>query len=370
MQFNLLIRIIKKTFIIILITFFLTLSIDYFFGKFILNKLEPFLLKTEFYQRFLAVKHPIYHHDLRASVDYKYANTFRGTYRHCTNNYGFKDKCGSKGKKNYDLAFIGDSFVESAIEHEKTIPGIFESKSKLSIVNLGVITYSPKIYLSKINYLLENGFKFKHVIIFIDISDFWDDSNWYSIDNNFVVKDKDYKEKNLELRDTLREKFPLTNFYFFLIKRIDFLKTKGTEENTFPIFLDKVEMKAKWTYNKEEKIKDYDLTQSEGAAEMKATMEKLYIILKKNKIKMSIAVYPWPQQLLKDKKDSLHVKMWRDFCIGRCSNFINMFPVFFDEMEKTSFLDVYKKYYYWNDVHFNQKGNELIANYLIKNFSY
>ncbi len=121
---------------------------------------------------------------------------------------------------------------------------------------------------------------------------------------------------------------------------------------------------------KDEKIRDYDLTQSEGVAEMKATMEKLYLILKKNKIKMSIVVYPWPQQLLKDKKDSIHVKMWRDFCIGKCSNFINMFPVFFDEMEKTSFLDVYKKYYYWNDVHFNQKGNELIANYLIKNFIY
>ena len=48
--------------------------------------------------------------------------------------------------------------------------------------------------------------------------------------------------------------------------------------------------------------------------------------------------------------------------------FIDEINNVFDEKEKSSFLEVYKKYYFWNDVHFNAEGNRIIAERLIKEF--
>ena len=60
--------------------------------------------------------------------------------------------------------------------------------------------------------------------------------------------------------------------------------------------------------------------------------------------------------------------MWENFCKKKCTKFINFFPFFFDEKRKTSYVDVFKKYYFWNDVHFNAEGNKVIAERLIKEF--
>ena len=53
-------------------------------------------------------------------------------------------------------------------------------KTQYKTANLGIVSYSPKIYLSKVNYLIQHGFNFNHVVVFIDISDLYDDTNFYS----------------------------------------------------------------------------------------------------------------------------------------------------------------------------------------------
>ena len=58
----------KSFLIIILITFFLTLIIDFFFGKLILKSLDPYLSKTNFYERLIRIDHKFYHHTLRENV--------------------------------------------------------------------------------------------------------------------------------------------------------------------------------------------------------------------------------------------------------------------------------------------------------------
>ena len=42
-------------------------------------------------------------------------------------------------------------------------------------------------------------------------------------------------------------------------------------------------------------------------------IEKLYFLLKENNIEMSLAVYPWPQQIENDIVNSKHVEMWSKF---------------------------------------------------------
>ena len=49
-----------KTFTILIITFFLSLIIDYLLGKKILNLLDVYLVKTEFYGRLLRMDNSIY----------------------------------------------------------------------------------------------------------------------------------------------------------------------------------------------------------------------------------------------------------------------------------------------------------------------
>ena len=135
-----------------------------------------------------------------------------------------------------------------------------------------------------------------------------------------------------------------------------------------PIFTEKASLKAKWTYQKEDKIEEYKDLISKTQNEMLSTMSRLHNLLNKNNIKMSLAVYPWPQQIELDVVNSKHVKMWREFCKQKCFKFIDFFPFFFDEKDKSSFLEVYKKYYFWNDPHFNADGNRIIAERLIQEF--
>ena len=41
-------------------------------------------------------------------------------------------------------------------------------------------------------------------------------------------------------------------------------------------------------------------------------------------------------QILYDKVNSKHVNIWKKFCEHRCENFINLFPLFFDEINQNS----------------------------------
>ena len=187
-------KILKTTwsiFLIILITFLFTLIIDFFFGKKILELTDRFWLKTEFYGKIKRIDHDVYHHGLKANVKMKNVKGFEDFYTFCTDNHGFRYKCDfQKRGKYFDYAFMGDSFTEgSSVSYEDSFVGIFEKISKKNVVNLGVVSYAPKIYLSKINYYLNDGYNFDHVIIPIDISDLYDDNVSYRLDSNYFVKD-------------------------------------------------------------------------------------------------------------------------------------------------------------------------------------
>ena len=361
----------KKTFLIFIITFFISLIIDFFFGKFILKSLDSFLVKTGFYGRLMRIDHPIFHHSFKANVNYKNHRGFEKKNTFCTDNHGFRSECGKQSGKEFDIGFMGDSFVEGTSENfEDTFVGIFSKGNKnLKIANLGITSYAPSIYYAKIKHLLDNGFKFNHIIFFIDISDLYDDSVFYRLNDDGTISERDEKEKGLKRRKFLRTNFPLTNYYMFVIKKssqIKNAKPKVTKDT--PSFNEKAAIKAEWTYYKQNNHPEYNLSILESQNLLINLMNKTYELLKKNNIKMSIVVYPWPQQLKNDFVNSKHVAMWEEFCVKKCVKFINFFPFFFEEKDKTSFLDVYKKYYYWNDIHFNAEGNKIIAKGLLKEF--
>jgi hypothetical protein len=138
----------------------------------------------------------------------------------------------------------------------------------------------------------------------------------------------------------------------------------------------KMNLRSAWTYSKTNQIKGYDLPIDVAIKEQVETMNQLYELLKKNNIKLSIVVYPWPQTILYDKRENLMKTTWENFCKNKCANFINTFPLFMndddddDDDEKSKKNLIIKKYYQLGDIHFNTAGHKLIADYFIKNFKF
>ena len=123
-------------------------------------------------------KHPIFHHTFKANYD-GFGVWGDKQYPICINSLGFKSYCGddSKMTTNYDLVFIGDSFTEGiGMAFQDTFVGVISHNfPKLRIANMGVSSYSPSIYLSKVKNYIQKGFSLNHLIIYIDISDISDE---------------------------------------------------------------------------------------------------------------------------------------------------------------------------------------------------
>ena len=71
------------------------------------------------------------------------------------------------------------------------------------MLNAGVSSYSPSIYYYKTKFFIEQGLKFSHLIVFIDISDIEDESNVYFVDeqNQSVKSNIDYNYRQAKLYD-------------------------------------------------------------------------------------------------------------------------------------------------------------------------
>ncbi len=359
---------IKVSFLIILISFLLMMFIDFFFGKRIMKKFDHLFAESEFYEKIIRINHPVFHHMLRADVNYKKYKSFEGLTVFCTDNHGFRNKCNTKTGKKFDLAFIGDSFVEAgSLNYEDTFVGMLNNYSKKRIANLGVTSYSPTIYLSKINFLLNNGYDFKHIIVFIDVGDLYDDSFKYTLNDKLEVIEKGRNKKRYIRKEFLRNNFPVLNFSFWVIRKSNLFNNKAnSKKESDPIsenfvYTQSLDIKTKWTYStKNDMVEGYNGKISDHQKNLINTMTNLYEILNKKDIKMSVAVFPNPQQLLYDTRKSVHVLMWEDFCKNKCSNFMNYFDDFFDLVETEGLQETIIKYYWKNDPHFNKEGNRLI----------
>ena len=373
-----------KILLIIFISFFLFLIIDYYFGKIFVDKYLQSIKDDPIYHKKQRVRHDFFHHTLAPNIDYKKTGWGPKIYRLCTDEWGLKYKCNTKSKNTYKLAIIGDSFVEGiGIPYEETFAGIINLKTIPEIANLGVSSYSPKIYYSKLKYFIDKGFKFNHVIIFVDVSDLIDDMNSYVLLRDGKVRDKKWNKKiewyinaKFPVLDQLIFKFTKNNRYraidtIFTPAKIFTFNENLKIEDIKKIYDKKMNLRAIWTYTNENKIKGYDYGIDQGIEEQIRTMDMIYDYLTDRKIKLSIAVYPWPQTILYDVPYNKHVKIWEEFCKRRCVNFINHYPLFMninDSDEKK--IEIIKKYYQLGDIHFNAEGNKLIAEDFLKKFKF
>ena len=394
--------ILRDSLIIFGVTAVLFVVLDFFFGAKILSSIR----KSEAFR----IQHSTYHHTLKPNYD-GLGRWGDWTYKMCTNLHGFKDQCNApiNESKSFDVAFMGDSFTEGiGLPFEQTFVGLVAKQyPDLRIANLGVVSYSPAIYLAKLKDLYTKGYRFKHVIVFIDIGDIFDEANAYDLHNDEVVVDKGepYPLSGLRyLRRVAAKNLPLTGEAWVQARKLQpkLFATPASQSLTVPtasapttaiaprksdqpeqrvsheaaqptqvpdapfiqniyegIYL-KNYPKSEWTYNVQST--QYGNDGVFGTLEkMKREMMAVHALTKDYGSTLSVGVYPWPGQILHDKEDSLQVRTWREFCETRCLHFYNAFPSFFRLASETSKDNVVQRYYFAGDAHFNALGNEIIA---------
>ena len=342
----------KKTFSVIGISLVSVLLIDLLFGSYLL-KLTPKKIDH-------TINHNIYDHDLKRKFKGNLEWSPGETYLFCSNKNSFRtfcDKMDSESKE-FDIAFIGDSFTEGVrVDYEDTFVGRIENKfDDLMIANLGVVSYSPSIYFTKLRHLLDSGYKFKRVIIYFDISDIYDDNRKYKLIDNKISRKKSIILSNIQR--TLKSSFPFLAYSLKTVKDDVFKKTVTVNKCTY---LDYCHEKSSWTFNNKF-FGDKEINKSLDY------MEMTYDLLQKNNIKMSIGIYPWPAQILYDNSQSKIVKLMDNFCFNKCEFFFNNFTDFFNEIPLADKEKIISKYYIEGDVHFNSLGNEKIFQNFVRTF--
>jgi hypothetical protein len=356
---------IKKIFVFFYIGFSsiaLLLIIDFLIGGFLIPCYErqnlSFAKCKNTDANTFGVSNPVYHHDL--SKNYRgFQNWGAIKVNICTDENGFKISCNATNtsSNNFDIAFIGDSFTEgTGLSYEETFVGkISKSRPELKIANLGVSSYSPSIYFSKVNYLLEQGIKFKELVVYIDISDIQDEATEYELSNDIVVpKAGKISGYATSFKKLARWAFPLTHYGLHRLKKLYIQKLQAT-------YLMPDYQRSAWTYNPSS-IGYGEAGVKGGIEQSLMAMTKLSDLLKDKGINLSVGIYPWPAQLLYDSVNSEQVRIWEDFCKYRCVAFYNSFESFFALADKTSANKTIELYFIAGDVHHNGKGAEVIAN--------
>jgi len=362
----------------------------------ILNKFKKYKSNQS-----LGIRHPVYHHTFKPNKKIKRTHSkksFGKDYIFYSNSLGFKDsriRDISLETDDYRILFIGDSFTEGlGLSYEETFVGIIDSTLKnknISILNAGKVSYSPIIYWRKIKYLIENiGLKFNEVVVYVDISDAYNEAISYSLDEELNVQYKtksERRDEDNEERIKVKIKTNLkTKLYIFLkqnttviFKAIKYFyrqfgfSEKQPKTNPWSSIIEKNSISDEWNLIVDKWTIDKQIQEDwgdEGNEKNILYMNKLLNLLNQNNIKLTLAVYPWPSQIYYDDINSLHIRIWEDWCSKNKVDFINYFPLFFNlKLDNERKLDFLKKYFFPYDVHFNKNGNRFIADEFLKFFS-
>ena len=350
---------------------FLYLTIDFF--------VSGSALRYQLVPAAYVIDDPRFHHSLAKSVCG--LNTWgKARYEECTNSLGFRDsrirEIRPSSEKRCRIVFIGDSFTEGyGLPWEKTFVGIFANRFKnMEVLNAGVASYSPSIYLRKIEWLLDQGVHFDHLVVYIDISDIQDEAAIYDFDSAGNVVNSRYSinvaahvgDPPADVQSVrtapswfarvgafVHSHFAVTSYFYY---RIVNWKMAAPGDGT---------IRAMWTVSDD--LPGYgDMGVNGGIQKAIDNMAQLAALLRNREIAFSVAVYPWPDQLRYDTAESRQVRIWRSWCQRNgCALFINHFPDFFAMKDHNDWRN---SLYIPGDAHFSERGAHLIAERLIREF--
>jgi len=352
-----------------------------------------FLKNTELWKnndwknKYWRIESNVYHHDLLPNIDVieKWGGNLQK--RILTNSLGFRDFSKKKiikisNKKR--ILLIGDSFIEGAgYDYEHTIGGLIQNKlgHEYEVLNSAVGSYSPSIYYSKINHFVSKGYKFDQALVFLDMSDIYDELFIkHDSDENIIVekKSKDrsiLKTKFYALGHFLRDNTMSFRIMYLISDKTEiyknFLKlrykaSKLYNKKFFSITMDEVMFyrmthidRGYWTFN-EEKFQEI----KKGLKKSDYYLKKLFSLLKENSIKSHLIIYPWPTQI--EFGDTKHINYWKKFALENKINLIDLYDEFSSEMPKDFILNNF----IYGDIHWNKEGTKIVFDALFKKINF
>lgn len=368
----------KKQFFLFFLFFLL---IDFLATQFFFKE-TVFWKNTEKQKVYWRKKSNIYHHDFKNFIDVeeKWQNF---TKRIITNSLGFRDdekRTISKKSHKKRIYIIGDSFIEGAgYNYEDTVVGLIKKNYKYNyeILNAGVSSYASGIYYLKTKKYLELGYKIDYALIFLDVSDIYDELFYfYSKDNNRIInhelkqKEESYLKKKVhKFTDFLTNNFLIFKIFLVISDQAElyknYLKLKikaskafnksffqTTKEDALFFRMLSVDRGA-WTQKKE----NFDKV-DEGLEKTKKYLKLLFKLLNDNNINASLVIYPWPNQIYYG--DNYHQKIWEQFSKENNINFINLYKAFENNNKRETII----KNFILGDIHWNKAGNIKIFNEL------
>ena len=114
--------------------------------------------------------------------------------------------------------------------------------------------------------------------------------------------------------------------------------------------------RATWTVDPTVSWADSGLRSGEGY------MDRLVTLLDDHGVNLSIAVYPWPDQIFHADRDSLQVQHWQRWARKHDVTFLNYFPCFIPEpVDDVVLGEIIDTYFLPGDVHWNEVGHEVVA---------
>jgi hypothetical protein len=331
---------------------------------FVYSKLRPDLRR---HRPSFRVRSESYHHGLKpgVSVDDERWGPLIQSYR--TNSLGFRDEKVRDvplASAAWRVVLIGDSFTEGVgVRWEDTFAGIAGralAPRGIEVLDAGVASFSPILYLRRVRDLLENvGLRFDHLVVFLDIGDVQDEVT-YAFDAHGNVVSREARRlqeeranqiygrplllRSLAVRRALERHTVLLGRLYSLA---DGLFTRGPRRA------------AAWTMDR----RAFEEYGREGLARARTHMDALRALLARHGIGLTVAVYPWPDQILMGDRYSIQASIWGAWAAQRGAGFIDCFPLFFGRGDPR---ETVRRDFIPGDIHWNEAGHRIVAETLVE----
>jgi hypothetical protein len=342
--------------ILVMATFYVVvfLGFDLALGQWMLRSSDPASRH--------AVADPVYHHALAPNVLDSPDQWGPLSFRVHTNSLGFRDLAPrevplrSEGRR---ILLLGDSFAFGVgYDYPETFAGIFGrvmAEEGVTVLNAAVVSYSPIIHVRKLERLLvEVGLEVDEVLVFLDISDVKNDAIDYGVDAEgrvFFAEDRQWA-------NVLRRRLPLSSE---LSSR--FAGLLGGRRSEAVGWSTRGSDAGMWT------VDDalYEAWGKRGLDAMAQRMDRIHRMLEERGIRLTVAVYPWPDQVLAADRDSRQARFWRAWASERGVGFLDFFPDFVAG-EGSANRRAVERYFIPGDIHFNREGNRYFAARLVERY--
>ena len=288
-----------------------------------------------------------------------------------TDAYGLrvgKNRGKEKIRSNSILLFGDSQTFGVGLDYESTVAGILNKKFKNNVHNFGMGSYSPSVYLYKLQKALKDGFEPNKIIVILDLSDVIDEgSRWIKykdkkpqLKDDFLYNLNQHKKSNKKF---IHKNFQVSRYLASLLNsnmRVirSKLQKKFNPQDPEKV---KVSIQGSFTYNRN------IFSQSEfwtkeifdlGIGKIKKKVNEISLLAKKNDFEFYLVIFPWGETLQYGQDAFNWEKFGNEICYKNCK-LINSFDKFYKKKEKDIYW--YSNLYFIGDEHLNEKGNKFLA---------